>query len=49
MIAADSKRFLDGVESYARDAGLDWDLEVLPLYQADTMRLALETQHPDGW
>ena len=48
MIAADSKRFLDGVESYARDAGLDWDLEVLPLYQADTMRLALETQHPDG-
>ena len=48
MIAADSKRFLDGVEAYARSAGLEWDLEALPLYQVETMRLALETQRPDG-
>ena len=48
MIAPDSKRFLDGVEAYARTAGLEWDLEALPLYQVETMRLALETQRPDG-
>jgi len=48
MINAESQLLLDGVESFARGKGLNWDIEALPLYQQTTMRLALETQRLDG-
>ena len=48
MISPPAQRLLDGIQSFAREHGLSWDLEALPIQQTDTMRLALEAESPDG-
>lgn len=48
MVSAPAQRMLDGIQAFAREHGLDWDLEALSMEQTDTMRLALEVERPDG-
>jgi LacI family transcriptional regulator len=48
MVSPSAQRLLDGIQSFAREHGLAWDLEALPMQQTDTMRLALEAERPDG-
>lgn len=43
-----SRRMLDGIRSFLRERGLEWDIEALALLQTDTIRLALEVERPDG-
>ena len=48
MTIPPTQRLLDGVLEYAAGHGLSWEVEALQMEQTDTMRLALETQRPDG-
>ena len=48
MISPPAQRLLDGIQAFASEHGLSWDLEALPIQQTDTMRLALEAERPDG-
>lgn len=48
MTTPSMQRLLDGVLEYAAGHGLSWEVEALQMEQTDTMRLALETQRPDG-
>lgn len=48
MTTPSSQRLLDGVLEYAAAHGLSWEVEALQMEQTETMRLALETQRPDG-
>ena len=48
MVSPTTQRLLDGVQSFAHEHGLDWEVEALPMQQIDTIRLALETHRPDG-
>ena len=48
MTTPSMQRLLDGVLAYAAENALAWEVEALHMEQTDTMRLALETQRPDG-
>jgi len=43
-----AQRLLDGARESARAHDVEWDIEVLPHPQTDTMRLALESGDTDG-
>ena len=48
MTSPSMQRLLDGVLAFAAENGYAWEVEALQMEQTDTMRLALETQSPDG-
>ena len=48
MTTPSMQRLLDGVLAFAAENGYAWEVEALQMEQTDTMRLALETQSPDG-
>lgn len=43
-----AKPMLDGVEAFARERGLGWEVETLPRYQPNTIALAMEKERLDG-
>ena len=48
MTTPSMQRLLDGVLAFAAENGYEWEVEALQMEQTDTMRLALETESPDG-
>lgn len=48
MLSRPTERTIDGVIAFAREKGLAWDVEVLPLCEPLIILLALETQSVDG-
>lgn len=48
VAAWSARRLLDGIEAFAKERGLVWDVEALALHQTGTIRLAMEAEKPDG-